>query len=78
MKTWPQPLKIGTSFLEAKQNIRKNTAPNAVFLNFSALLLLVLGILANDHNAALALNDFALLTNGLDGRTNLHVLNLLD
>ena len=38
----------------------------------SALLLLVLGILANDHDAALALDDLALLADGLDGRSHFH------
>ena len=37
-----------------------------------ALLLLVLGILANDHDAALALDDLALFADRLDRRTNLH------
>ena len=32
----------------------------------SALLLLVLGVLADDHDAALALDDLALLAHGLD------------
>ena len=34
----------------------------------SALLLLVLGVLADAHDAALALDDLALLAHGLDGR----------
>ena len=43
----------------------------------SALLLLVLGVLADDHHAALALDDLALLADGFDRGTNLHVCNLL-
>ena len=40
----------------------------------SALLLLVLGILADNHDLALAANDLALFADRLHGRTNLHVL----
>ena len=40
----------------------------------SALLLLVLGVLADDHDLALALDDLALFADRLHGRTNLHVL----
>jgi hypothetical protein len=45
---------------------------------FLALPLLVLGILANDANHALAMNHLALVTNWLYGCTNLHfkLLNL--
>ncbi len=43
-----------------------------------ALLLLVLGILADDHHMALALDDLALFTNGLNRRTNLHWEILLE
>ena len=38
-----------------------------------ALSLLVLGILADDHDAALPANDLALLTHGLNGRSYFHV-----
>jgi hypothetical protein len=38
----------------------------------SALLLLVLGVFANDHNAALALDDLAILADGFDGRPDFH------
>ena len=37
-----------------------------------ALLLLMLGILADDHHVTLALDDLALFANGLYRRTNLH------
>ena len=37
-----------------------------------ALLLLVLGILANNHHVAFSLDDFALFANLLDGRLNFH------
>ena len=38
----------------------------------SALLLLVLRILANDHDAALALDDLALFANGFHRRSDFH------
>ncbi len=37
-----------------------------------ALLLLVLGVLADNHHAAFSLDDFALFANLLDGRLNFH------
>jgi len=37
-----------------------------------ALLLLMLGILANDHYTALALDDLALFAHGLYGRSHFH------
>ena len=46
--------------------------PGASYFNCLALLLLVLGILADDHDVALALDDLALFANGLYRRTNLH------
>ena len=36
------------------------------------LSLLVLGVFANDHNFALALDDLALLAHGLHGRSDFH------
>ena len=41
------------------------------------LSLLVLGIFANDHDSALALDDLALLAHGLDRRSDFHDSNLL-
>ena len=38
----------------------------------STLLLLVLRILADDHDAALALDDLALFADGLNGRSHFH------
>ena len=38
-----------------------------------ALTLFVLGVLANDHDAAFALDDLALLANGLNGRSYFHL-----
>jgi len=38
----------------------------------SALTLLVLGILADDHYFTMSLNDLALFANFLDGRLNFH------
>ena len=43
----------------------------------SALLLLMLGILADDHDAALALDDLALFADGFHRRTNFHRYPLL-
>ena len=43
----------------------------------SALLLLVTGILTNDHDAALALDDLALFAHGLYRRPDLHVSSSL-
>ena len=43
----------------------------------SALALLVLGVLADDHDFALALDDLALLAHGLDGRSDFHLIYLL-
>ena len=37
-----------------------------------ALALFVLGIGANHHDAAFALDDFALFANGLNGRSDFH------
>ena len=37
-----------------------------------ALTLLVLGVFANNHNFALALDDLALLAHGLDARSDFH------
>jgi hypothetical protein len=42
-----------------------------------ALLLLVLGVLADHHHATLALDDLALFTNGLHRGTYLHCVFLL-
>ena len=42
-----------------------------------ALTLLMLRIGTNDHHAAFALDDFALLANGFHGRFYLHDVNLL-
>ena len=43
----------------------------------SALALLVLRILANDHNAALAFDDLTLFADFLDRRPDFHEQNLL-
>jgi hypothetical protein len=52
-------------------------APQAHENEQSALALLVLGVLADDHDFALALDDLALLAHGLDRRSDFHVDNLL-
>ena len=41
-------------------------------MDWSALALLMLGIFANNHHAALALDDLALFANGLYRRTDFH------
>jgi hypothetical protein len=41
------------------------------------LSLLVLGVFANNHNFALALDDLALLAHGLDARSDFHNVYLL-
>ena len=43
----------------------------------SALTLLVLRVLADDHDFTLALDDLALLAHGLHGRSDFHLLYLL-
>ena len=43
-----------------------------VYRKRSALTLLVLRVLADDHDSALALDDLALLAHGLHGRSNFH------
>ena len=48
------------------------TLPGFAPSGFSALLLLMLRILANDHDPALALDNLAFFANRLDRRTNLH------
>ena len=42
------------------------------FVLVSALLLLVLGVLADNHDAAFALNDLAFLANGFHTRSYFH------
>ena len=37
----------------------------------------MLGVFANDHDSALALDDLALLAHGLDRRSDFHIVNLL-
>ena len=58
-------------------NAQKNTAEIRGVFYASALLLLVLGILANHHNMALALDALALLADRFYGRSYLHRLFLL-
>jgi hypothetical protein len=52
--------------------LRSRPSDPSCQLSESALLLLVLGILANNHYVALALDDLALFTNGLYGRSHFH------
>ena len=42
-----------------------------------ALALLMLGVVTDDHDLALALDDLALLAHGLDRRSDFHIVNLL-
>ena len=39
------------------------------------LALLVLGVLADDHDFAMALDDLALFAHGLDGRSDFHCIS---
>ena len=48
-----------------------------VTLYLLALSLLVLGVLANNHDFALALDDLALLAHRLHGRSYFHLFYLL-
>jgi hypothetical protein len=55
------------------QALAEAAAPGGrVFVRGLALLLLMLGILADDHHAALALDDLALLANGFYRRPDFH------
>ena len=54
-----------------KTSAEERTLPRRVSA-LSALLLLMLGILADDHDATLALDDLALFANGLDRRSHFH------
>ena len=54
-----------------------NAAPRVYPFNELALLLLVLGIFANDHDAALTLDNLALFADGFNGRSYFHVCCLL-
>ena len=56
---------------------REHTAPRRYLQARSALLLLMTGILANNHNGALTLDDLALLAHGLYRRPNLHGISSL-
>ena len=50
------------------------TIPFVSFARALALALLVLGVVADDHDLPLALDDFALLTHLLYGRTYFHCI----
>ena len=52
--------------------IMRNAAPRVYPFNELALLLLVLRIFANDHDAALTLDNLALFADGFYGRFNFH------
>lgn len=52
------------------------SAKNNYFMRLT-LTLLVLGILADYHDFAFALNDFAFFAHGLHGRSNFHFIYLL-
>ena len=54
-----------------------NAAPRVYPFNELALLLLVLRIFANDHDAALTLDNLALFADGFNGRSYFHVCCLL-
>ena len=50
---------------------------NELFSAYLSLTLLVTQVFANDHDATLAANDFALIANLLNAWINLHVFVLL-
>ena len=50
---------------------------NELFSAYLSLTLLVTQVFANDHDATLAANDFALIANLLNAWINLHVVVLL-
>ena len=56
----------------AKAINRRRSLRSPALSASSALLLLVLGVLADDHDAALALDDLALFADGLNGRSHFH------
>ena len=56
----------------AGRNLRRNRSTQKNGNESLALLLLVLRILTDDHNAALALDDLALFADGLYGRSHFH------
>ena len=51
--------------------------PFSPIRQLSALALLMLGVLANDHYFALALDDLALFAHGFYGRSDFHLIYLL-
>ena len=53
-------------------------AAHTIHQHLLALLLLVLGIFADDHHMTFALNNLALFANGFDRRTNFHWVYLLN
>ena len=53
------------------------TIPFVSFARALALALLVLGVVADDHDAALALDDLALFAHGFHGRSDFHFFFLL-
>ena len=63
LRTWP-PSVLGT--------VSGGHSPGPL-----ALTLLMLGVDADDHHAAFALDDLALFANGFHGRFYLHDVNLL-
>ena len=52
--------------------LHRAAAPRLFFCRQLALLLLMLGILADDHNAALPLDDLAFFANRLDRGSHFH------
>ena len=66
-----------TTFRHFRKEKRRSSPTGVSFFCLSALLLLVLGILANHHHTAFALDDLALFTDRLHRRTNLHCRSLL-
>lgn len=56
----------------------REAAAHTIHQRKLALLLLMFGILANDHHMALALDDLAFFADRLDRRTNFHLCYLLN
>ncbi len=70
LPVWDRPL------YQANDEAAKASACSS-FTSILTLALLVLGVLADDHDFALALDDLALLAHGLHGRSDFHLLYLL-
>ena len=75
----PNAVDISEADLDSLLSRQVNTGNTSHLLQHLQLTLslLMLGVFANYHDFALALNDFALLAHGLHGRSYFHCDNLL-